>query len=420
MYISFTDINKEQKRDLDYKIDKAVEAIREGFAVSKHTCSIAFSGGKDSTVLWHLIRAYFPDARYKIIFGNTGVEFPESLEFARKLGHEWGGGDFYEATPGKTEKEGLKYEAQREVLQYLIDNGNAGTVLKADGKLKSIDALERACPPELYEDFRRRNLVWKAGTVKNYWWCVDQYGYPILGKAASKLTARRINIDCFLRFSKTASESEERKAYYELLGKVKMSNHCCSILKKEPSEKLQAELDVDVVFKGLMAEESRMRRMSFSTRGYLFKSSRPHCGDFYHCSPLAIWTDADIWAYIRRYDVPYSKLYDIEYVDDKGETCRIKRNGCVACATDIAFRNNHLSVLRQTHPRFWAVYMKRGLGDELMKLQQAKSNGKLNMVNFGTSAESVMELRPCAFDLIGERVERDALTESEYDAEEET
>lgn len=417
MFMSFTEINAEQKKSLNYKIQTAVEAIAAGFEASRHNCAIAFSGGKDSTVLWHLIRTYFPDRQYKIIFGNTGVEFPESLNFARKLGSEWGGTNFYEATPGTTEKEGLKYAAQQEVLEYLVNHGTVETVLKADGKLKSTDALERACPPELYEDFKLRNLVWKAGTVKNYWWCVDQYGYPILGKAASKLTARRINIDCFLRFSQTASESEELKGYYALLEQVKLSNHCCSVLKKEPSERLQAELDVDVIFKGLMAEESQMRRLSFSTRGYLFKSNRPHCGDFYHCNPLAIWTDADIWDYIHLHDVPYSDLYNIEYIDDKGNTCHIKRNGCVACATDIAFKNNHLSVLRQTHPKFWAVYMRKGLGDELLRLQQAKSNGQMNMVNFIKSAEDVLDMRPCAFDRIGERMERDALTESEYDEE---
>lgn len=417
MHFSFTEINHEQKQPLDYKIEKAVQAIASGFAVSRQNCAIAFSGGKDSTVLWHLIRTYFPDQKYKIIFGNTGVEFPESLAFARRLGQEWGGIDFYEATPERTECDGFKYQAQKEILEYLVDNGLVETVLKANGKLKSTEALEKACPAQMYEDFKSRNLIWAKGTQKNYWWCVDQYGYPILGKALSgKLTARRINIDCFLRFSSSESQDPDLLAYYKLLSKVKISNHCCSILKKEPSEKLQAALHVDVIFKGLMASESQMRNLNFSTRGYLFKSSRPHCGDFYHCQPLAIWTDADIWEYIHKYNVPYSELYDLTYTNGKGEICNIKRNGCVGCATDIAFKDNHMASLRQTHPKLWVGYMlKTGLGDEIMKLHQVKNGGKLSKMDFYQKAEQMAALSPCAFD--NPTLEQDEITMSEYDSE---
>lgn len=83
---TFKEVAEEQKKPLDYKIQKAVEAIAEGFRLSKGAVGLAFSGGKDSTVLWHLVRTYFPDEAYHVIFGNTTVEFPESLAFARKLG----------------------------------------------------------------------------------------------------------------------------------------------------------------------------------------------------------------------------------------------------------------------------------------------------------------------------------------------
>lgn len=274
---TFKEVMEEQKKPLDYKIQKAVEAVAEGFRLSRGAVGVSFSGGKDSTVLWHLIRTYFPDAEYNVIFGNTTVEFPESLAFARKLGKEWGSDKvhFYEVLPECLEEDGLKYGAQQETLEWLIREGRVGEVLKEDGKLKSTRSLEMAATPEMWEDFRNRGLVWKKGTMKSFNWCCDQYGYPILGKAASKLTARRINIDCFLRFSDTKSEKQETLEYYDLLRHVKTSNHCCSILKKEPSEKKQAELGVDVVMKGLMAEESHSRLLSFATRGYIFKSSRP-------------------------------------------------------------------------------------------------------------------------------------------------
>mgnify|MGYP002510222202 CR=1 FL=1 len=416
---SFKEVIEEQKQPLDYKIEKAVEAVSEAFKLSKGAVGLAFSGGKDSTVLWHLVKTYFPDAQYHVIFGNTTVEFPESLAFARKLGREWSSDEvqFHEVLPERLEEDGLKYEAQKEVLEWLIKEGRVKEVLKEDGKLKSTRTLENAATQEMWEDFWKRGLVWKKGTMKSFVWCCDQYGYPILGKAASKLTARRINIDCFLRFSKSESDKEETLEYYDLIQNVKTSNHCCSILKKEPSEKKQAELGIDVVMKGLMAEESHSRLLSFATRGYVFKSSRPHASEFYHVSPIGIWRDEDIWEYIHRFNVPYSPLYDIEYTNTKGKCCCIKRNGCVGCCTDIAFKDNHMSVLRQTHPKLWEHYMKSGLGDELMKLYRYKGNGRVNYLSVARNISDAIDMRPCAFDDLGERIVSDVITSSKYDSE---
>ncbi|GHT01132.1 hypothetical protein AGMMS50276_28530 [Synergistales bacterium] len=406
MYMKFTELAAEQKRrPLSYKIETAADAIRAGFEKSVSRAALAFSGGKDSTVLWHLIRCFVPEQaeRMAVIFVNTGVEFPESLKFARELGRQWGGDNFYEATPERLEKDELKYEAQRAVLEYLVRNGNIGAVLKPDGKLKTTQTLERACPPEMWEMFEKERLVWKAGTPKSYWWCVDQYGYPILGKSASKLKARRINIDCFLRFSETKSDSVKLREYYDMLRDVKISQACCCILKKEPSEKLQAELKVDMIFKGLMASESRSRKINFCTRGYLFESKRKYIDTpFYHCNPLSIWTDDDIWEYIRRFNVPYSSLYDLTYSDSKGKECKIKRNGCVGCFTDFGRKDSHMFVLRQTHPDKWKAVMRYGMGTELKNMRgMVRKYRKQSVLDGVSSAEQMdwaIENRPCAFD----------------------
>lgn len=45
---------------------------------------VSFSGGKDSTVLAHLVHDYFPDV--PLVFANTGLEYPEIQAFARKMG----------------------------------------------------------------------------------------------------------------------------------------------------------------------------------------------------------------------------------------------------------------------------------------------------------------------------------------------
>jgi len=418
-YISFTDIAAEIKKPLDYKIDKAIEAIAAGFAVSTHHAAIAFSGGKDSTVLWYLIRTYFSNKAIEIIYGNTGVEFPESLSFARQLGKEWGGEHFHETQLDRTKSEGLKYQAQQEVLEWLVKEDRLSEVLKADGKLKNTISFEHKATPEKWEDFRKRGLVWPKGTPMSYWWCVDQYGWPILGKAASKLDAHRINIDCFLKYSESASKKDELLEYYDVLKECKFSQHCCKLIKKEPSEKLQVELDVDVIFKGLMASESRTRRINFATRGYLFKSHRPHLGKdpFYHCNPLQIWTDADIWEYIHKYNVPYAPLYDMGYTGSNGIEHKILRNGCYGCATDILYKDNHLAMLRQSHPKYYDALMKKGMADELKKLYHARSKGIPTILDLFKDADKALEVRPCAFDDIGDRIYISGI-DDEYDPEE--
>ena len=413
MFISYKDLEKEQARDLDYKILTAKAAIESAKNVRRHRFAIAFSGGKDSTVLWHLIHTNFPELLpyLVIVYGNTGVEYPECVKFSRQLAKEWGNGNFHEARPGKTEVEGLKYCAQREILEYLIAENKIREVLKDDGKLKSTAALEAACPSHLREKFKREELFWPAGTRKSYWWCQDQYGWPLLGKARSKLKARRINIDCFLRFSKSQSEDPKLLSYYELLKQVKFSQACCDILKKEPSERVQAELDVDVIFKGLMAAESRPRQTNFITRGYLFKSHRPHLGGedgdpFWHCNPLQIWNDDDIWAYIKRFKVPYASLYDMGWTDKGGNYHKIKRNGCVGCGTDLLYKNNHMAMLRRTHPTLWGLYMRRGMAEEIQKIQIAKRNGQVSLFDvFDT--KRLIEERPCIFDSISHLVMED-------------
>ena len=43
---------------------------------------VAFSGGKDSTVLLHIVREMYPNVEG--VFANTGNEFPEIVQFVRK------------------------------------------------------------------------------------------------------------------------------------------------------------------------------------------------------------------------------------------------------------------------------------------------------------------------------------------------
>lgn len=430
---SFKDVNALMKElTLDMKEAIAVEIIRQALSLRKHRAAIAFSGGKDSEVVADLIERHFSEEFKHIhcIFGNTGIEFPESLQFARKYGREHFGERFHETELSELEEDELRYDFARRLIDELEEEGALDEVLKPDGKLKGQKALINAARKRGYT-LDHTNCFFK-GKKKTFAYCIEQYGAPLLGKAASKLDAHRINIECFLKYSKTDTNKDELKEYYGILKECKFSQHCCKLLKKEPSERMQAQLGVDMIFKGLMASESHSRLTSFATRGHIFASSRPHITDgaFYHVNPLGLWTDDDIWAYINKYGIEYSPLYDIEYTAEDGTRQRIKRNGCIMCGTDIQYKDNHLSVLRQTHPKAWTSCMEHfGYRDELYKLFRLKKNLNIfdSFTDKGTSArmiqkfgstKALLDSRPCAFDEYGELVDLTGTgLEREYDAE---
>lgn len=65
---------------LERKIQISQTRIIEWYTHYKGNVCVAFSGGKDSTVLLNLVRQLFPDV--KAVFSNTGLEYPEIRQFA--------------------------------------------------------------------------------------------------------------------------------------------------------------------------------------------------------------------------------------------------------------------------------------------------------------------------------------------------
>ena len=77
------ELKQKQSLPLEAKIAMTLRRIREWYEYWDGNVYVSFSGGKDSTVLLHLVRQYYPDVT--AVFSDTGLEFPEIREFVKTV-----------------------------------------------------------------------------------------------------------------------------------------------------------------------------------------------------------------------------------------------------------------------------------------------------------------------------------------------
>jgi 3'-phosphoadenosine 5'-phosphosulfate sulfotransferase (PAPS reductase)/FAD synthetase len=148
---------------------------------------------------------------------------------------------------------------------------------------------------------------------------VKKYGFPLI----SKITARKIHDIKYptdrniLTVNLYKTGFNKNGEYHSLLidEQFDVTNKCCEILKHKPLEKYQKENSVYPII-GTMAENSQTRRKNYLDHGCNILNSKTS-----KSRPLSIWTDKDIWDYIKMFNVPYCNIYD------KGE----KNTGCAYC-----------------------------------------------------------------------------------------
>lgn len=296
-----------QSFPLSEKIAISEELISKGLSIGK--AAVLWSGGKDSTVLLHLVRKQEPNII--VVHNNTGVEFPETEKFVKEIKEEW-------------------------------------------------------------------NLnLYIAKPKVSFWWCVEKYGYPILGKN--------------IRTSTPSPQSYRGRAFSKRQKKAmkvaRISSYCCDWLKKKPTNALLNELGIEVDILGNMVSESNQRWFAWSDFGefYLCKSTKR-----WRLTPLYFWRDEDIWEYIKTFNLPYNPLYNMGH----------KRVGCWTCLMDWAFKDNHLAALRKSHPKLWRfLIVDKGLGRVLLQIKLALRDGQ---ADFWTNEriEDLIEKRPCYFDCL--------------------
>lgn len=72
---------------LEEKLRLTDAVIETNLRKFRDDCVVSWSGGKDSTLVLWFVREIWPDI--KVVFNDTGVEYPETIQFIKEVAASW-------------------------------------------------------------------------------------------------------------------------------------------------------------------------------------------------------------------------------------------------------------------------------------------------------------------------------------------
>lgn len=298
------DLKYLQRLPLDLKVMMTKARIREWVShYGEDKVYVSFSGGKDSTVLLHLVREDFPSI--EAVFVNTGLEYPEIQKFVKSF-----------------------------------DNV---TILRP--KMSFVDVIKKYGYPLVSKEVAE---------------CVFQ-GKISLKRNDGKYTYR------LQKLFGTAVDKDGRKSLYNhekwkslLYVDFNIGNGCCGVMKKTPTKAYERSTH-KVPLIATLAEESALREKAWLRNGCnAFEAKHP-------CStPMSFWMEQDVLHYIKQNNISIASVYgkivpksasdgqmaiDDALVDLKCTGC--ERTGCIFCGFGACYEKGEgrFERLKRTHPR---------------------------------------------------------------------
>lgn len=203
-----------------------------------------------------------------------------------------------------------------------------------------------------------------------------EYGFPLVSKEVSHdIAAVRRNPYCESSRKKLWLDNPHHipeRWMYLLNEPYEVSERCCFWLKKKPSHDYMKRTGRHP-YLGLLASEGYTRQTAYISRGGC-NSFREDGKQIATSWPLAIWTEQDVWQYIKDRRLAIPDIYD------KGAT----RTGCMGCGFGVQRSTEGLEVMRREWPRWYELimnYENNGIhyGDAIQKVIE-KANGNDNII----------------------------------------
>ena len=334
------DLAQMQSLPLRAKIIMTQQRIRQWYEYWDGQVYVSFSGGKDSTVLKHIVDGMYSDVT--ALYVNTGLEYPELQAFVREI--------------------------------------------KA-GKYDCFNSDVEIVRPEMRFDE-----------------VIKKYGYPVISKeVAQKIVEAKSCPGGYAsqsfdsnspKIQKYGSRFDLSKWKFLFDAEFNISHMCCNVMKKKPAKKYEKETGRKAII-GTMASESKARQTIWEKYG---------CNAFEKkgrqtSQPLSFWTEQDIYHYIKEFSIPYASVYGDIVIDEKvdgdsvlegqinlidylgcyEEGDRLKttgcdRTGCVYCmfGCHLDRTPNRFQRLKQTHPRQYEYCIGGGEYNEEGKWEPSK------------------------------------------------
>lgn len=312
---------------------------------------VSFSGGKDSTVLLHLVREEYPNV--PAVFVDTGLEYPEIREFV---------------------------------------NGFENVVwLKPKENFRKV--IEKYGYPIVSKDVAQRIFDVRTQARVN-------------GISIHETNLYRRNFDADSDYCKKFPTYCSAKYAWLLGGAFRISHMCCDIMKKAPAKEYEDKTGRKVML-ATMTCESRFRASTWLRDGCnAFDSERPTS------KPMSFWTEDDVLWYIKHFGIGLCSVYgDITLkADEDGQmsmydfddepalymsgnerpklkTTGAYRTGCMFCMFGCMSKQwDNFERLKITHPKQYAYIMKPwsegGLGYKEVIDWINENNGKGTIIRY--------------------------------------
>lgn len=303
---------------------------------------VSFSGGKDSTVLLHIVREMYPDI--PAVFCDTGLEYPEIRNFVKTF-------------------DNVVWLKPKMTFRHVIEKYGYPFISKEVSN--AIYATKRSMigGKNMEDTYKGKELMGIAMTSQG---SKSQYNIP----------QWRYLMDAPFEFSAM----------------------CCNVMKKSIA-KNYAKKAGRVLLTGMMAQESRNRTSQWIKAGCnAFNGKEPVS------SPMSFWLENDILQYIKENNIEICSVYgDIVETDElpgqmswdeyagfdigtkKLTTTGCKRTGCMFCGYGCHLEKpgeGRFEMMKETHPKQYEYIMKPwdegGLGYKQV-IDWLNENGNLNI-----------------------------------------
>lgn len=364
---TMSDLYQMQSLPLSAKISMTARRINEWVnEFGEDGVYLSFSGGKDSTVLGHIIREVCGYKNIPFVFVDVPTQYPELKEFAKtfdnlvilkpkisfaKVCEKYG-------FPMISKEVSNCVSGARKYVKYLDSQKSNNTILT--DRQTDRQTIPYACyMADLLGIDRRINK-------QN-----EQYKSLQMGviPSGSEYRLRRLNGE--LTDSKgNYSQFNQEKYKFFLEAPFEISDLCCDIMKKKPAHDYEKETGRKPII-ATMASESVMRTQKWLQDGCnAFNVTRPHS------NPMSFWTEQDVLLYIKENNLPICSVYgdvvtdyeamgqcenQMSFADfgifDKErpllKTTGCQRTGCVLCGFGCHLeKESRFLRLKETHPKF--------------------------------------------------------------------